>query len=78
MNKTWTFTPKFNINDTVYFRDGESVSKLNVSSIQPIVMVDSWNPEEHKLVIRYYVTGVMPGKVIAEELLYTTADEAFK
>jgi hypothetical protein len=80
MNKTWTFTPKFSINDTVYFRDGESVSKLTVKSIQPIVMADNWKPDEISLTIRYYITGFVSsvGKVVAEELLYATADEAFK
>lgn len=79
-NNSWVITPKFKINETVYFRDRESVSKLTVKSIQPIIQSKNWESEELELTIRYYVKGYSnePGKIVAEEYLFATADEAFK
>jgi len=78
---TWLVEPKYTIGSTVYTKDNNAVYKMRITSIQPIIQE---HPDKKvKLTIRYYIRGVgdysaVPGKLVEENILFATSEEAFK
>jgi hypothetical protein len=82
---TTSFEHKYNVGDTVYVRDKDTVTQMKVKSIQPIIQIGMPVGAEKDILyttVRYYVVPLngfnSDGKLLVDTFIFKTSEEAFK
>ena len=83
--KTSSFEHKYEVGDTVYVRDKDTVTQMKVKSIQPIIQIGMPKGAPHDILyttVRYFVTPLngfaSEGKLLVDTFIFPTSEEAFK
>jgi len=83
--KTSSFEHKYEVGDTVYVRDKDTVTQMKVKSIQPLIQIGMPRGATADILyttVRYYVAPLngfaSEGKLLIDNFIFPTAEEAFK
>jgi len=82
---TTSYEHKYDVGDTVYVRDKDTVTQMKVKSIQPITQIGMPKGAPHDIlytIVRYYVIPLngfsSDGKLLTDQFIFQTPEEAFK
>jgi len=83
--KVSTFEHEYEVGDTVYVRDRDTVTQMKVKNIQPLMQIGMPQGAPHDIlytVVRYFVTPLngfgSEGKLLTNQFIFKNSEEAFK